>query len=431
MRVAKLAAPIIALAICSVLSAPVAARVWHVPAEAPTIQAGIDSASVGDIVMVAPGVYQEHIVLASGISVLGENSLTTIIDGGGASIDVVRAINVDDVEFSGFTVTGAISGGGLPGGAGVFVNFPDASIVIEDVIATGNDFGIAVFNSFQYSGPDILNCDIHDNNFYGISNPGHGLISGCLIYFNLDGIHQSGNSSQPQIIGNTIWGNYRDGFNYWNDNAPTLLDNIFAANGEYGIRERAPGTFVDPIVEYNLFWDNGYGNYYDVQTGMVMDTAIEINGMPNAANNLVDDPLICAAPNNFHLCADSPAIGAGQGGGDIGALPVGCPPCGPVAVGDELIPGERIVLSQNFPNPFNPATTIGFNLPEAQTVSLTMYSLDGRLVATLVNEPMPAGQHEAVWMGQDDTGRRVAAGTYLYRLQAGVFSETKRMLLLK
>jgi flagellar hook assembly protein FlgD len=64
-------------------------------------------------------------------------------------------------------------------------------------------------------------------------------------------------------------------------------------------------------------------------------------------------------------------------------------------------------------------------------VSLTVYSLDGRLVAALVDEAMPEGQHEAVWMGRDDSERRVAAGTYLYRLQAGEFSETKRMMLLK
>ncbi len=99
-----------------------------------------------------------------------------------------------------------------------------------------------------------------------------------------------------------------------------------------------------------------------------------------------------------------------------------------VGVGDMPLASQ---LLPNYPNPFNPATTIGFNLPEAQAVSLTVYSLDGRLVTTLVNEAMPAGQHESIWMGRDDSGRRVAAGTYLYRLQAGTFSETKRMLLLK
>ena len=100
------------------------------------------------------------------------------------------------------------------------------------------------------------------------------------------------------------------------------------------------------------------------------------------------------------------------------------------ATGVSAIP-QVVSLAQNHPNPFNPATTIAFNLQEAQTVSLTVYSVDGRLVTTLVHEAMPAGQHEAIWTGRDDSGRRVATGTYLYRLQAGAFSETKRMLLLK
>ena len=88
-------------------------------------------------------------------------------------------------------------------------------------------------------------------------------------------------------------------------------------------------------------------------------------------------------------------------------------------------------LAQNHPNPFNPATTIRFNLAEAQTVNLTVYSVDGRQIANLVDEAMPAGQHEAIWMGRDDSGRLVAAGTYIYRLQTGAFTEMKRMLLLK
>ena len=156
-----------------------------------------------------------------------------------------------------------------------------------------------------------------------------------------------------------------------------------------------------------------------------------IAGQLGQDGNICYDPLYCdPTSHDFTLAENSPcAASSNPDCGLMGAHPVGC--AGPVAVGDELIPGERIVLSQNFPNPFNPATTFRFSLPEAQTVSLTVYSLDGRLVTTLVNEPMPAGQHEATWMGWGSSGRRVAAGTYLYRLQADTFSETKRMLLLK
>ena len=99
--------------------------------------------------------------------------------------------------------------------------------------------------------------------------------------------------------------------------------------------------------------------------------------------------------------------------------------------GDEGVPAvER--LAQNTPNPFNPRTTIAFALPRPETVTLTVHDLAGRLVRTLVaGEPLPAGHHEREWWGRDDRGRRVASGMYLYRLEAGSYSETRRMTLLK
>jgi hypothetical protein len=83
------------------------------------------------------------------------------------------------------------------------------------------------------------------------------------------------------------------------------------------------------------------------------------------------------------------------------------------------------------PNPFNPQTTISYELASSAAVDLCIYDLKGALVRRLVSEPMPAGRHQAVWNGRDDIGRRVASGTYLYRLEAGEYSETRRMALIK
>ncbi len=83
------------------------------------------------------------------------------------------------------------------------------------------------------------------------------------------------------------------------------------------------------------------------------------------------------------------------------------------------------------PNPFNPATEIAFDLPSAQPVKLVVYSLDGRRVTTLLDADLPAGQHHAAWQGQDDAGRGVAAGTYLYRLEAGPFTASGKLNLVK
>ncbi len=88
-------------------------------------------------------------------------------------------------------------------------------------------------------------------------------------------------------------------------------------------------------------------------------------------------------------------------------------------------------LGANYPNPFNPMTKINFSLPEAQDVMLAVYSLDGRKVATLLNEMRAAGPHEVVWMGRNDAGQAVASGTYFYRIDAGPHSQVRKMTLMK
>jgi len=88
-------------------------------------------------------------------------------------------------------------------------------------------------------------------------------------------------------------------------------------------------------------------------------------------------------------------------------------------------------LSDNYPNPFNPATHIDFQLPEPQQVQLTVYAVDGRRVATLKNERLPAGRHSATWTGRNDAGERVASGIYFCRLRAGAYYEIRKMTLIK
>jgi len=93
---------------------------------------------------------------------------------------------------------------------------------------------------------------------------------------------------------------------------------------------------------------------------------------------------------------------------------------------------RKTALMDAVPNPFNPQTTIAFALPSEATVSLRVYDVGGRLINTLLNdERVPAGRNEVVWRGRDADGRVVPAGVYLYRLTAGPFSETKRMVLVK
>ena len=92
---------------------------------------------------------------------------------------------------------------------------------------------------------------------------------------------------------------------------------------------------------------------------------------------------------------------------------------------------DRFNLHQNTPNPFNPSTLIGYQLPEAGLVRLAIYNLLGQEVRVLVNETKEAGSFTATWDGTDALSRRVASGVYLYRINAGEFSASRRMLLLK
>ena len=98
---------------------------------------------------------------------------------------------------------------------------------------------------------------------------------------------------------------------------------------------------------------------------------------------------------------------------------------------DESPPATYSLL-QNWPNPFNPTTTISYDLQEASRVNLRIYDVSGRMVRVLRDGVLEqAGRRQAVWDARDGTGRMVSSGVYFYRLEAGPFSETKRMVLLR
>jgi len=92
---------------------------------------------------------------------------------------------------------------------------------------------------------------------------------------------------------------------------------------------------------------------------------------------------------------------------------------------------ERFKLRQNHPNPFNPSTTIKFQLPSPARVILQVYDILGRPVKTLVDHMQAAGLHSVVWDGTDQQARRMASGIYIYRLQAGIFSQSQKMILVE
>ena len=104
-----------------------------------------------------------------------------------------------------------------------------------------------------------------------------------------------------------------------------------------------------------------------------------------------------------------------------------------VTVAGKAEPRPEIIdaLYDNFPNPFNPATTITYSIKSNGHTNLTIYNTLGQMVRTLVDTPQPAGVHKVQWNGCDEEGRQVASGVYFYRLNAGSFTQTRRMLLVE
>ena len=88
-------------------------------------------------------------------------------------------------------------------------------------------------------------------------------------------------------------------------------------------------------------------------------------------------------------------------------------------------------LHQNYPNPFNPVTNLSYDLPEDAMVNITVFDMMGRVVRTLVNGQQSAGYKSLLWNATNNSGQPISAGLYIYTIQAGEFSQTKKMILLK
>jgi flagellar hook assembly protein FlgD len=100
------------------------------------------------------------------------------------------------------------------------------------------------------------------------------------------------------------------------------------------------------------------------------------------------------------------------------------------AVGDDASgPPQATMLAAIYPNPFNPRTTIGYELAEATAFKLAIYDLRGMQVRMLEAGDRPSGRHQTIWDGQDDKGRAVPTGTYFCRLSTPQGTQTRKLTL--
>jgi len=120
----------------------------------------------------------------------------------------------------------------------------------------------------------------------------------------------------------------------------------------------------------------------------------------------------CISNDAFIFCVDDVLIGGSDGD-------------------DPVVSMVTTELHNNFPNPFNPETTITYSVKGASPVSIEIYNVKGQLVKTLVNDSKEAGTHSVVWNGMDGNGRAVSSGVYYYKMNAGKYSSTRKMILMK
>lgn len=97
---------------------------------------------------------------------------------------------------------------------------------------------------------------------------------------------------------------------------------------------------------------------------------------------------------------------------------------------DQQTPSASVIHS-NYPNPFNPSTTIEYSIPQAGRVKLSIFNLRGQKVKTLLDSDIERGQHRVVWDGRDDGNRSVASGVYFIRLEAAGKTSIRKAMLLK
>ncbi len=262
------------------------------------------------------------------------------------------------------------------------------NIITENEATTNGGGGIVSQNGF----PIIANNEIRDNKCFD---------RGGGIFCNLN--------DQSTIIGNVIKNNEGSGVHCDDNSSPNIEANIIAENEGNGVYCWL-GSY--PQINFNNIYGNG--GFGVLKAGPVEDPV-------NALNNWWGDP---TGPS-----------GNGPGSGDAVSGFVDFDPwsAGPHLISDAGPPTSPapMVLSPNYPNPFNPNTTIPFAVDRPQRVKVSMYDLTGRWVATLVDQVYGAGSHSAQWDGRDEQGRAVSSGSYLVRMETAGRIESLKIMLVR
>jgi len=348
------------------------------------------------------------------------------------------------------------------GGGGIYQEWSDSleiydSEITNNTAATGAGGGIAVYLSDDVT---INNIVLSDNSSSGPNYPSGG---GGAAFYRADNVlfenstiannvsnHNSGGgiflgseSGQASIVVHATF------------NRLTLVNNSALSGGAIFCWSAILNLYHSTLAQNeasNSEWSGGgLASHYVSRPNII--SSLFYNNLPNSIHNgypqtpvlvayslvqeqwtgwgnLIDiDPLFCDPDSgDYSLAENSPCVGTGEDGSNMGAFGVGCEAI--LSTDKDVIPLQYI-LHQNYPNPFNPVTTLRYDLPENAMINITIYDMLGRQVKTLMDQTQDAGYRSINWDATNDYGKPVSAGIYLYQIQAGEYMQTKKMVLLK
>ena len=287
---------------------------------------------------------------------------------------------------------------------------------------TGGSSVWALAEVYDFSGNGLNDVVAGDfgGNYYGIdsfngSMEWNGSIgTGLIIRF--EGLNDVNGNGHPDIAiarssqDNAIVIDGYSGENIWLQpvaDQPWVVDKIGDITDD-GINDVVWGT---------LFGSN-YGYFMDGATGSILSqtpvgsACDAIAGIPDIASDGSWE-MVCGGRNGTVICI--------SGGEAATNSPNNTIPD----------PSDIVELIGNFPNPFNPETSINFNLKKDSDVSLKIYNIKGQLIKTLIDEQLSASSYNVVWNGKNDSGNSVSSGIYLYKLQADTQLSVRKCILLK
>jgi polymorphic membrane protein len=440
----------LALIFLLILTLNATALIINIPMDYSTIQEGVNAAAENDTVLVAPGIYFENIVwpAVNSINLIGSGVFDCIIDGNAQNsvilLDVGSGIIDSTTVINGFT----LRNGEAEAGGGICAYYAAPSLkelIITENTADSDGGGLFCFNYSHFKIENVtirnntagsegggINCDFTSNirifNSSIVDNAANLCGGGiCIEGGSHPIIHYSiikGNSAE---YGGGIWSGEKGSCQLINC---TVVNNEATEQGGAYFSNYPTMDVINSIFWYNTpdqIWEDAFVTYSDIEDGWT------------GFGNIDMDPLFVAPEyGNYMLSENSPCIDAGDPDSpydpDGTIADMGCCYFYQPSGADNPIPENKRKLT-NYPNPFNPTTTISFTLTakDAKGAMLEIFNLKGQRIKTYYCHPEPVeGRQSIIWSGEDDAGSPVCSGVYFIRLITdGAVSSTRKCVLMK